>query len=147
MKQDDMYDGHVSDPRSGVTLVEVVIALALVTLMCGGLFAVGLRAQRFGEHNRSETEAASMARERLEEMVAMGRENLALQTCSLRNTVTNSAVMGKTVVRVPRLLWHAGDGSVTNASDSVYAEAHVDVTYYSPLYDQTVTKTYSTLIK
>ncbi len=147
MKDEKSISSKRTGRRSGTTLVETAIAMALVTVMSGGLFAVGIKAQRYGEHNRVETEAASLAKERLEDMVAMGLQNLVKPTCSYRNTVTNQSTQGLTFVRVPRLAWHAADGSVTNAEGAAYAEAHVDITYPSPLYGCTITDTYSTLIK
>ncbi|MDP6491672.1 MAG: hypothetical protein QGH42_08010 [Kiritimatiellia bacterium] len=138
---------RIRSARDGTTLVETAIAMALVTVMSGGLFTVGIKAQRYGEHNRVETEAASFAKERLEDMVAMGVQNLVKESCGLRNTVTNLSSQELIFVRTPRLVWHAADGSVTNTAGAVYAEAHVDITYPSPMYGHTITDTYSTLIK
>jgi Tfp pilus assembly protein PilV len=129
-----------------MTLVEVVIAMALITMVIGGLYAVGLKSIRFTEHNRLATEARGMAKERLEDIIAVGMANLANTSCTLTNRSTNLTSRGDVVVRQPRVAWHAADGSVTNLSAAVYAEAHVDVSFRSQLSIGIVTDTYSSIV-
>ncbi len=133
--------------RSGLTLIEVVVAIALIALMSVGLLGVGLRARRFSETDRLATEARALARERMEELVAIGRARLAQETCTLLNSDSTMSTFDRPIVRVPRLVWHAGDGSVVAAAAAAYAEVHVDVIYTSPLAGRAVTNTYSTLIQ
>ena len=137
----------LSDSRRGMTLIEVLIAIAIVALMCAGLLPVGLKARRFAEHNRLATEARLLAKERLEEMISVGRPNLALPGCTLSNACTNLSSQGYSIVQQPQIVWHAADGTVVAAAAAVYAEAHVDVTYRSPLLKQPSTDTYSTIIE
>lgn len=120
---------RLEDTRSGVTLLEVCVAMALTTLMCVGLYAVGLQARKFAEHSRVATEARSLAKQRLEEMISAGLANLVKPTCTLTAPITNQSSLGYTLVRRPRIVWHAADGSVVAASNAIYAEVHVDVTY------------------
>ena len=135
------------DRRAGMTLVEVCVAMALTTLMSLGLYAVGLQARKFAEHNRLATEVRSLAKERLEEMISVGMANLAKPTCTLTATDTNTSSLGYVLVRQPRIAWHAADGSVVAASNGVYAELHVDVTYNSPMLKGQMTDTYSTIVQ
>jgi type II secretory pathway pseudopilin PulG len=130
-----------------MTLIEVCVAMVITTLMSLGLYAVGLQARKFAEHNRLATEARSLAKERLEEMIAAGMPNLAKPTCALTATDTNMSSLGYTLVRQPRIAWHAADGSVVAVSSAAYAELHVDVTYDSPMLKGQMTDTYSTLVQ
>lgn len=140
---------HAKSSRSGMTLVEVCVTMALTILMTLGLYAVGLQARKFAEHNRLATEARSLAKERLEEMVSVGMANLVKPTCMLIAADTNESSLGYVLVREPRIVWHTADGSVCAISSAVYAayaELHVDVTYNSPLKGQ-LTDTYSTIVQ
>jgi type II secretory pathway pseudopilin PulG len=139
--------GTAKSSRSGMTLVEVCVAMALTTLMTVGLYAVGLQARKFAEHNRLATEGRSLAKERLEEMISVGMANLAKPTCTLISAGTNESSLGYTLVRQPRIAWHAADGSVVAASNAVYAELHVDVSYNSPMTKAQVSDTYSTIVQ
>ena len=139
--------GAVRTTRSGMTLVEVMVALALVTLLTAGLYDLGLTVRRLSEHNSAATEARAFAKERIEEMVAMGRANLAFPGCLMMSATTNTTEQGYTMIRQPRIVWHGADRRVVGASTSVYAEVHVDVRFFSPLKKRFVTSTYSTLVQ
>jgi len=130
-----------------MTLVEVTIAMALTAMISGGLYAVGLEARKLTEHNRVATEARSLAKERLEEMISVGSLNLAKPTCMLANADTNQSLHGYTIVRQPRVVWHAVDGSVVATSNAVYAEVHVDVSYESRITKGQISDTYSTILQ
>jgi prepilin-type N-terminal cleavage/methylation domain-containing protein len=135
------------DSSSGLSLIEVLIAMALATLICAGLFPVGLTARRFAEDSRLATEARLLAKERLEEMISVGRLNLVKPSCTLINASTNLSSQGYSIVQQPQIVWHAADRTVVDAAAAVYAEAHVDVTYRSPLLKRPSTDTYSTIIQ
>lgn len=130
----------------GMTLVEVMVAIALVGLMCGGLFTLGLNVRSRSETNRIATEARALAKQRLEEMIGAGRANLAKSSCTLFNVDTNFSSLGYPVVRTPIVVWHSSGGAITTATDAVYAEVHVAVTYKSPSYKKNFTDTYSMVI-
>lgn len=130
-----------------MTLVEVVIALALATLLCGGLYAIGLRTIRYAAHSRLATEARGMAKERIEDIISVGLTSLVNPSCTLRRTTTNTTGQGSTVVRSARCVWHAADGGVvTNSGAAAYAEVHVDITYRSQLSDRAITDTFSCIV-
>lgn len=131
---------------TGMTLVEVTIAMAVTTLMSAGIFSVALKTRAFAEHNRAATEARTLARERMEEMIAVGLEGLASPSCTLTQTTTNRTSLGTMIVRTPHVVWHAQDDAITNAEDAVYAEIHVDVAYHSPLQKTEVTDVYASLL-
>jgi Tfp pilus assembly protein PilV len=131
----------------GMTLVEVLIAMGLVTLLCGGLYGMTIQARRFAEHSRIAVEARSLARERMEEIVSIGRENLSQPSSTLLQPGTYGSSLGPTfVVRSPRVIWHNADRSVSSVSNGVYAEVHVDVAFRSPATRQMLTNTYSTIV-
>lgn len=133
--------------RLGLTLVEVVIAMALVALLCLGLFTVGLKSRRFAEHSRVATEARTLAKQRLEEIVAGGRLNLATPTYTLLGVVSNTSSRGYPIIRTPYVLWHAADGASVGASSGVYAEVHVDVSFWTPLFDRLLTNSFSMIVE
>lgn len=129
-----------------MTLVEVVIAMALVALLSAGLIGVSLTTRRFSEHNRLATEARTLAKDRIEDLVATRIDNLTAPGLTLLQTDTNESSRGYPIVRSARLVWHMADGSVT-AATGTYAEVNIDVSFLSPLFDKTVTNTYSMLIQ
>lgn len=133
--------------RAGFTLVEVVIAMALTALLCGGLYTLGLKARRFAEHNRIATEARTLGKERLEEIISVGLENLLKPSCLLMNTDTNISSLGYPIIRMAQVSWHAADRTVVSVTNSVYAEFHQQVSYYSPLLNKQITDTYSSIIQ
>ena len=131
---------------SGMTLVEIVVAMALALLLCAGLYKVGVKTYAYGEDNRSSTEARYYGKERLEEIIATGRANLT-GSATVLQTDTNTSIRGYPIIRIPRVVWHTADKAVTGSSNAIYGEVHVDVTYWSPLYSSTKTDTFSTIIQ
>jgi type II secretory pathway pseudopilin PulG len=132
--------------KGGLTFVEVLISIALVSLMSAGLYAITLGARRWGEHNRLAAEARGLAKERLEEMLAVGRTSLAQPSSTLANADTNLSSLGYQIVRTPVLAWHSANRSSTQAVNAAYCEAQVTVSYHSPLLGRQVSDAYSLLI-
>jgi type II secretory pathway pseudopilin PulG len=132
--------------RAGMTLVEVTIALALATMMCAGLYAVGVKSLKFAQNDRLSTEARATAKQRLEEIMATGRANLAQGGSFTLRSATNSSTLGYPMVIQPRIVWHTSDGTVTQSSAAAYAEVHIDVTYMSLHSKKNVTETYSMVL-
>lgn len=133
--------------RSGMSLIEVVVAMALTVLLCGGLFGIGLKARRFAEHGRVAIEARTLAKQKLEEIVGDGRINIAQPTYMLVAADTNVSSRGYPIVRRPYVIWHAADGATVGVSSGVYAEVHVDVSFWTPLYDHSVTNSFSMIVE
>lgn len=133
--------------RRGITLVEVVIGLALTALLCIGVATVGIRARRFGEHNRVAGEAQCLAKQRIEEIVAAGRGRLAQPTYTLPNTTTSLSSRGYTIICSPAVVWHDAAGQVVGVSSSAYAEVYVDAKFWSPLAETFSTNRFAILIQ
>jgi len=136
-----------TEARAGTTLVEVVIALALITLMTMGLYALGMQTRKYAEHNRVATEARSLAKERIEEMISLGFDNLVKPSCTLLNADSTQSSLGYAITRTPTAIWHAANGTIASASNAVYAEVHVSVSYYSPIFSGPASDTYSSIVQ
>lgn len=132
--------------RAGFTLIEALVATVLVGIMCAGLFAVGIRTRRVAEHSRVATEARSLAKQKLEEAMAVGLPALKQLSCTALNGDTNRSEMGYAIIRRPHAVWHGAGGVATQRTAAVFAEVHVDVAYLSPLFDCAVTDTYSVIV-
>lgn len=132
--------------RQGVTLVEVMIAVLFSTAICAGLFEVGWKARRYAEYSRLATEARSRAKEQLEEIVSYNLSDLK-QTSFQWKSETNISSLGYSIVRTPRVIFHAGNRAPAGASSSVYAEVHVDVMFQSPLWKKLMTNTFSMIVE
>ena len=124
-----------------------MIAMALAAMLSLGLYGMGLQTRRASEKNRLSTEARCFAKDRLEEIKAAIFENVGKSGSTYTNADSMVSSRGYTITRQPRIVWHAADGSVTNAAEAAYAEVHVDVTYLSPLAPHYKTDTFSTLIR
>ncbi len=120
----------------GLTLVEVVMALAIVLLLTGGLYAIGYKARAFSEHQRISAEARLLAKARMEEIIAYGADALAQPFFSGLAVTTNQSSRGYAIILSPMVVWHAPDGTVVSAQDAKYAEVHVSVSYFSPFIRQ-----------
>jgi hypothetical protein len=116
-------------------------------LLCGGLYSLGLKARHFAEHNRISTEARTLGKERLEELISVRRAGLSKPSCLLLNTDTNISSLGYQIIRSAQVSWHAADRSIVSATNSVYAEVHQQVSYFSPLLNHQITDSYSTIIQ
>ncbi len=130
----------------GFSLIEVVIAMALTTLMSAGLYSMGLQVRRSADRNRLATEARSLAKERLEEIVATGIVNLAKPSNSLLDESRVTSQMHYELVQTPWVIWHAADGSIAAPADADYAEVHITVSYRSPNGQHMLGDTYSILV-
>ena len=130
----------------GFTLVEVAIAMALVVLMSAGLYSMGLQVRRSANRNRLATEARAFAKERLEEIVALGLEDLAKPNSPLLEASQLTSAIHYVITQTPRVVWNAADGSSVAAADADYAEVYIDVSYRSQHTSRTITDTYSILI-
>jgi len=128
-------------------LVEVMIAVCLIALVCGGFYALNIKTLRFEEHNRLATEARSLAKERLEEIISVGVLNLAKPSCTLLNTDTNLSSRDYPIIRQPQIIWHAADGSVVGSTNAAYAEIHMNVNYRSPLTKNLIVESYPMILQ
>ena len=118
----------------GFTLIEIVIALATVTMISAGLIALTLQTRRIAEHNRVATEARALGKCRMEDMVAMGRDKPDNPTCELLQELVRDSSLGHEMRVTPFVEYHAADGTVVPAADADYCEIRVDVHFDSPLF-------------
>lgn len=130
----------------GFTLLELITAMLLTVLLGVGLFELGWKARRWSEHARIATEARGVAKQKLEEMIGVGREGLAQPGCLLLGTTTYTGSLGRRFICRPRLIWHAEDGSVCDVSSNRYAELHLDVVFPSPLLKTSVTNSFPMIL-
>jgi len=141
--------GDRAEPsRSGMTLSEVMVSMTLVAMLAGGLMMMGMRARALVEHNRLVTEARSLAKERVEEMLSLGVGELLKPSCTVTNQDVMLSSQGHQIFRRPIIIWHAADFSiVTDPDDAAYLEAHVHVSFMSPNNHKMYTDGYGVILK
>ncbi len=130
----------------GLTLVEMMVALTVLSGIGAGLFRVGWQARRYAEYARLATEARALGKEKLEEILSYDLEDFRASSYWW-STDTNASYTGAPIVRQARVVWHGGDQSVTEAASGAYAEIHIDIAFRSPLWDAVTTNTFSTLVQ
>lgn len=125
--------------------MEVLIAMLFASGLCLGLYQVGWQARRYSEYARLATEARAYAKEKLEEISSFPVDDLRNSAYFLK-VETNYSAIGAAIVRQPRFVWHDANGAVTNLTNAVYAEVHVDVMFRSQLWQALVTNSFSTIV-
>jgi len=144
-----MLGRHHPKGKAGMTMVEVVISMSCAALLSAAVYGVGLGVMRHSYMLRLDTEVQSYAKEAVEEIIAIGLENLRKPGCNYLATTTRTNPSTKVAMeRSVRVVWHDQDGAVVTASDEslAYAEVHVDVTYGTLTGNKSRTITYSTLV-
>jgi prepilin-type N-terminal cleavage/methylation domain-containing protein len=130
----------------GFTLVEVVIAVALVVMLAAGLYGTGSMVMRMTHFNRMALEARALGTQMIEEIAARSIADIAIQVPFANRT--NRLQYGEQVVRSVQVIGHdASHGVVTNLAKSAYLELHVRAVYVSPLTRSYVTNAFSTLVQ
>lgn len=129
----------------GFTLVEVMVAMALVLVFATGLYGTGLMVLRMTHFNRIALEARALGTQMIEEISARSVADIAMQVPF--SDVTNQLQYGEAVVRSVAVTGHdATHAVVSNLTESAYMEVHVNCVYVSPLTRSVVTNTFSTLV-
>lgn len=132
-----------------MTLVEVVIAMGCAAFMSAGVYGIGTTVMRYSHQLRFDAEAQAFAKEALEEIIAVGLDDVKkpgfsyLSLQSRKNPSTNV-----TMQRKARVIYHNADAAVVAVDDPelAYAEVHIDVSYRG-LYGKNLrTVSYSTLV-
>ena len=136
------HDAGRTRRARGLTLVEVMVAMALLSGICAGLYRVGWQARRYAEYARLANEARGLAKEKLEELVSHDLTELRASP-SWWNADSNSSHTGASVVRQAHVVWHDPPYGI----GASYAEIHVDVAFRSPLWNAIMTNTFSTLVQ
>jgi prepilin-type N-terminal cleavage/methylation domain-containing protein len=132
---------------AGMTLIEVMTAAALLSLLSAGLFGAGIAVLRVSQFLRVTAEARAMAKERMETLTAGGRFRMTQGTYEALNTTTNTVTLDHPTVRRVQVLWHDADGNPAGPGSNAYAEIHVDVEYFQPLSREMRTDSYSVLVR
>ncbi len=131
--------------KGGFTLVEVMVALALVLLLAFGLYGTGLMVMRMTHFNRVSIEARALGVQMLEDLASRSKTDVLLQVPFA--IYTNYLMRGEEVVRTVRVTGHnSALATVTNLASSAYMEVRVDVRYVSPLTRSPVTNIFSTIV-
>jgi prepilin-type N-terminal cleavage/methylation domain-containing protein len=120
-------------PQAGLTLIEVMTAIALLTIVLGGLVYCGSAAMRMADLIRLTTEARGLAKMRMEELAGATRAQLAEASFAALRPATNLSTINYPVVVQTRLSWHLASGAGATAASNDYAEVFVDVLYDSPV--------------
>jgi Tfp pilus assembly protein PilE len=135
--------------KSGMTLVETMMALACAAVMCAGIYGAGVAVLRYSQTLRIETEVQAFAKEGVEEVIYAGMDNLANSDCTYSLSANRvNPTTAVTMQRIPEIIWHDATGTVVESSNSTaaYAEVHMHVVYTMPLSGTVRTNTYSTIV-
>lgn len=119
--------------QAGVTLIEVMTAIVLLSMVLGSLVFCGTAAMRMADLIRLTTEARGLAKMRMEELAGATRSQLAESTFAALLPVTNLSTINYPVVVQTRLVWHLASGAIATAASNDYAEVFVDALYDSPV--------------
>ena len=132
--------------RDGLTIMEVLVAAAILGIVCLALLLSSSMAWRTADNNRILTEARSFAREGLETATAAGVGGL-LQSNTVLNAQTNISSTAVKLVRTAEAYWHNADGSLGTLGTNVYAEVHMHVRFLSPLTRSNTVTTLTGLVR
>jgi len=119
--------------REGTTLVEFLMAVVIISLMAGAVYAAGFAVLRHAQSVTIATAAHIYAKEGLEEMVSAGYDTLtgggAIEQVILMNPNTHKVDLTRTM----DVVWHASDGSTSSVPLAEgYAEVIVRVSWQVP---------------
>ncbi len=127
-------------------MVEAMIAMLLVTMLSGGLYACGIFVKKLTVYNGLAIQACGLAVEKLEEVVSSGVSDIVINAPFSNQTLV---VRGdREITRSVEVLGYDEFGSkLSNLGGSVYIEVHVYTKFVSPLNEAIVTNTLSTLVR
>ncbi len=134
---------------SGMTLVEVVIAMALFTMVSAGIYSAGLATLRLTQTNRLMAEAHTIAKQGIEAVVAAGYNPVRGGYVPPITNIVDTATHQVTIVRTTGVILHAANGSVITTPPGTmdgYAEIHVQASFAVPGSDRTAQTTLSTVL-
>lgn len=133
--------------KEGVSLIEVIIAMAVTMTLSGGLYKMGLSLQRSSETSRIATEAQGYARDTLESLIGRSLRDVAAPAFFHNFPKKRESSTGAIMTRKVDVFWHNADGEHVKAPDhDGFAEVHVEVTYPAPKTGKPLTLSYATLI-
>ena len=133
--------------HSGVTLIEVVIAMAFLAVVMAGSYACGLTVIKMRLYNSITVESRALGIQKLEEVAAVGFDNI-VQINPATKTETNYLADKYPVVRKVEVNGHTANRTVEPIlTNSAYLEVHVLMSYYSPFSCRIITDSYSTIVR
>jgi hypothetical protein len=139
--------------RAGMTLVEVCIGLAMLTLMTAGIYASGILVRRMVVLNSMHVQARALALEKLEEVSALTVEEILAadpfpsQEFHVRAARITQPGQEREIVRTVDVVAHEASGTPsTNIWNNAYLEVHVYAAFDSPVTGRAATNTVSTVV-
>jgi len=138
----------------GMTLVEICITMALLTLLAAGIYGTTIMIRRIIVHNAMRLQACSLAVQRAEELTSMNMNEIIANVPfpQLVNNVRSGKITAgnqeRQIYRTVDVVGLDGPGTVrSNLVGSAYLEMHVHAAFASPVTGNMVTSTVSTLIR
>lgn len=134
---------------SGMTLVEVVIAMALFTMVCAGIYGAGISTLRLTQTNRIMTEAHAYAKQGIEFIITAGYDAIRGGAIPPATNIVDVATHSVTIIRTTEPVWHASDGTVVTNETGVadgYAEVYVHARFQVPGTDRMARTSISTVL-
>lgn len=133
--------------KEGTTLVELLMAIAIISFMAGAIYLGGLAVLAHSQSVTISTAAATYAKEGLEEIIAVGYDTLTggepVEQVILMNPNTHKVDL----IRTTQIVWHAPDGSVSGVPlEDGYAEVIVEVAWQVPQTTHTASSVISALL-
>ncbi len=115
---------------AGMTLIEVLMAVAIISLMAAAIYLGGFAVLRHAQSVTIVTAANLYAKEGLEEVASYGYDNLRGGNLPSQEIMANPETHNVALVRNVNVIWHAPDGSTNSVGlDLGYAEAIARVTW------------------
>jgi prepilin-type N-terminal cleavage/methylation domain-containing protein len=133
--------------KEGVTLIEFVGAVAIISIMAAAIYVGGTSVLRHAQAVTITAAAQIYAKEKLEELISTGYDTLTGGDPSEEVILMNPNTHKVNLTRMVDVVWHDSDGTVLeDPVDEGYAEIIVEVSWKMPLNSSTASTTISTLL-
>jgi len=124
--------------RAGTTLVEFMMAVVIISLMAGAIYAAGFSVLRHSQTVTVTAAAHMLAKEGIEEIFEKGYDKLTGGDPSEQDDIVDYTTHRVTLTRTMEVIWHNIDGSVSSVPLATgYAEVVVRVSWQVPRTSQT----------
>ncbi len=146
--------GKLQKPSSGdgFSMVQLLVALALLSIMAAGMYSAGIQALTMIKSNKMLTAAQGFATQKLEELSAAGFDGVVAQYGDTEGWYSEpeplSSENGKfMMMRTVALIGYDASGTmVMDVNDAVYLQVSVGVGYVSPFTRGTNVISFSTIV-
>ena len=153
MDKTNRYTNTVDRPsisrtgREGTTLVEVLMAVVIISIMAAAIYSGGFAVLRHAQSVTIVTAANLYAKEGLEEVVATGYDTLSGGSPVEQVTMVNPETHHVDLVRNIDVIWHEPDGSTNSVPvEGGYAEVIARVSWQVPRSSNTASVALSSLL-